>query len=446
MANALPGEKKVKSWSKSMRFCMFTKKYYPDRGASETYVGSLSQELMALGHEVYIITLEGTNQQARYSWKNLNVFNISNKPQAYEEVISELQPNVVDIHWMPFENFNNVIREQQCKKIITIHHPSFICQRGDMVIKGRSFCNKEINPSTCTDCKAYTLGARYGLSKLIAAVPDLISARWPCSQSKVTTALKLKHEVSLAQNQIRTVLNEAEDIICLSQWTVNKLLYFKVEKEKIHLLRLGTHHDTRNESSSRPGNNPPKGIYVGRLDKEKGVWKLLEAVKAIRDRKPKIDIYGPLPKDNEKLTDELNKIFITSDGITYKGILEDGKVVSTMEKYDYALIPSQFPETGPYTVVEAMQAKIPVVGTDIPAINELIAHERNGLLVPFGSATKLASAIVRITTEKGLLEALKKNCAYPRTMKDVAQDYLRVARYTRSPSRLNQGQPLDRRT
>ena len=62
--------------------------------------------------------------------------------------------------------------------------------------------------------------------------------------------------------------------------------------------------------------------------------------------------------------------------------------------------------TSPLKLFEAMASGRPVVASDLPSIREVIEHGRNGLLVPPGEPRELASALLRLLTDRELGERL----------------------------------------
>jgi glycosyltransferase involved in cell wall biosynthesis len=57
---------------------------------------------------------------------------------------------------------------------------------------------------------------------------------------------------------------------------------------------------------------------------------------------------------------------------------------------DAVIVPSLWPETGPYTVLEALWTGTPVVGSDRAGIRELINKWGGGVLFDAGNARQLA--------------------------------------------------------
>jgi glycosyltransferase involved in cell wall biosynthesis len=73
-------------------------------------------------------------------------------------------------------------------------------------------------------------------------------------------------------------------------------------------------------------------------------------------------------------------------------LLGEAAVVAAPSRYEGFGIP----------LIEALAAGAPVVTTDVTAGNEVIAHEQNGLLTPYGDVDALAAAIVRLLRDREL--------------------------------------------
>jgi 2-deoxystreptamine N-acetyl-D-glucosaminyltransferase/2-deoxystreptamine glucosyltransferase len=62
-------------------------------------------------------------------------------------------------------------------------------------------------------------------------------------------------------------------------------------------------------------------------------------------------------------------------------------------------------------LLEAQALGVPVIGTDVGGIPDVIEHGRTGLLVPPSDDKALAAAIVRVLTEPGLGERMADEAA-----------------------------------
>jgi glycosyltransferase involved in cell wall biosynthesis len=60
----------------------------------------------------------------------------------------------------------------------------------------------------------------------------------------------------------------------------------------------------------------------------------------------------------------------------------------------------------PNKVFQALATARPVITADTPAARELLAHDRDALLVPPGDPAALAAAVLRVAREDGLADRL----------------------------------------
>ena len=106
--------------------------------------------------------------------------------------------------------------------------------------------------------------------------------------------------------------------------------------------------------------------------------------------------------------------------------LASDRVVDVLAGYDAVLVPSQWLETGPLVVLESFAAGVPVVGSNLGGIAELVRHERDGLLVPYADQSAWLSALSRLARDRALVETLRAGVRRPRSADDVASDMVSV--------------------
>lgn len=147
----------------------------------------------------------------------------------------------------------------------------------------------------------------------------------------------------------------------------------------------------------------PKLCAVGRLAHEKGFDILVEAIGVLLEQGYEVicDIYGQGP-EMESLDEQINKLCL-SKNITLKGAREDIRML--LPKYDILVIPSRSESFG-ITALEAFDASIPVVASDIDGLRELVVHKRSGLSFEADNAQSLASTIVTLLNSKDLRDEL----------------------------------------
>lgn len=148
-------------------------------------------------------------------------------------------------------------------------------------------------------------------------------------------------------------------------------------------------------------------IYVGRLDKEKGVEYLIRAAKEIS-----AEIYilggGDYQENLEKLTAELkltNVHFLGYFGREYVKELR-----KFYQRADVVVVPSTVKEAFGLVILEAMAAKTPVVASNIGGIPNIIKDGKTGFLVHPRSVKEIAEKVNKILDNEKLRQAMRERC------------------------------------
>ena len=115
--------------------------------------------------------------------------------------------------------------------------------------------------------------------------------------------------------------------------------------------------------------------YVGRLSQEKGVADLLEVASRLPYR---LKVAGGGP-----LEDELRSRYASCGNIELLGMLDAAGVARVLSGARLSVVPSQWYENNPLSVVEALCAGTPVAGSNIGGIPELIDSENGVVFQPF---------------------------------------------------------------
>lgn len=135
-------------------------------------------------------------------------------------------------------------------------------------------------------------------------------------------------------------------------------------------------------------------VYLSKIRKGKGVVLLIDAVKKLNERLLEktltLNFYGLI---DESFKDEFMSLIMNEPLINYKGVAEAYEVQETISKYDIFVLPSMFPEGIPGAVVEAMFTGIPIIVSNFTAANELIANEKDGLIIPQNNLEALEKSI-----------------------------------------------------
>lgn len=144
--------------------------------------------------------------------------------------------------------------------------------------------------------------------------------------------------------------------------------------------------------------------FVGRLDPVKRVGDLITAVAMLEASAFTLDIWGS--------GSELDKLLL------HKGLesgrprfMFHGAVLDVRQAYaaiDVLVLPS-YAEGFGLVLIEAMTAGVPVIGTNVDGIREVIRDGETGLLVPPRDPPALAAAIKRLAEDEALRPRLVDN-------------------------------------
>jgi len=149
-------------------------------------------------------------------------------------------------------------------------------------------------------------------------------------------------------------------------------------------------------------------LFVGRFSPEKGLRYLLEAMPRVVARFPGVRLLlvgTDEPPDGE--FHEMARRLGVAEHVDFGGQMPREALREMYADADVLVAPS-LAEGHPLAPVEALACGTPVVGSDIPGLNETVTDGANGLLVPPGDAASLAEALCRVLGDEALLDRLSR--------------------------------------
>ncbi len=139
-----------------------------------------------------------------------------------------------------------------------------------------------------------------------------------------------------------------------------------------------------------PGNQPIRCLAVARLVERKGLGELIRAFALLPRDKYELEIVGRGP--DERTLQELASRLGVAHEIRFSGSLDRAAVAQRYRDAHLFTLPSSAEAFG-NVFAEALASGLPVVGSNVGGIPELIEHGVNGLLVTPGNPGALAQAI-----------------------------------------------------
>lgn len=162
------------------------------------------------------------------------------------------------------------------------------------------------------------------------------------------------------------------------------------------------------DNSSRSSSKNCRVLFVGRLDRLKGIDILKQAIAVIYKKNP--DIYftfigGDNKGSTQRWKEALNIYFesqMINPRVEILGGVDQKTLVEWYQKSDIAVAPSLLYESFSYTCAQAMAAGLPIVASRIGGIPETVDDGINGILVQPGDEWQLAHAILRLADDPEL--------------------------------------------
>ena len=365
--------------------------YYPyNVGGSEAMVKLLAESLQKNKHEVFVLCTgeedcredinsvtvyrmrianlyqlqnKNKNRLAKILFHLLDIYNVFNKKKI-EKVISEIRPDIIHfnnnygispIAWKIAHNF-------RIPSLLSIHDIFFACPKATIL---RRNTNHHCGQPTYL-CK-YFINTMIYLTKYIQyfTVPSKITLEI----FKGRGYFKNK-DVEIVNNAVDFNITELKNL-----YEEKKLKYF--EKKVV------------------------KFCFLGRLLQSKGLDLLVQAFSTIENDNIELHIagWGAL----EDLVLDYTKI---DKRIKFYGTLVNKQKEEFLKKCDVLIIPSRIFETFGITILEAFQYCMPVIGSNVGAIPEIVENGKDGIIIDSNSKYELIKAINYFTDKDNIITCL----------------------------------------
>lgn len=147
-----------------------------------------------------------------------------------------------------------------------------------------------------------------------------------------------------------------------------------------------------------------KCLFVGRVEKRKGIFVLAEAIKKLS--KKNIDISFDIIGAGEDLS-ELKEVLSQYKNVTLHGQVSDKNILfSFYSQSDMFVFPTYYPEGFPRVIYEAMIARTPIITTNSGGIGSMMKNKYNCLLVKQKDVNSLYEAIVELNESNTIREQI----------------------------------------
>jgi glycosyltransferase involved in cell wall biosynthesis len=352
-------------------------KTFHTRGGADTFFFKTCDLLTEHGHEVgHFSTSHPRNFESPFSKYFVEGFTDADVPQLglwrktkafvrgiysiearrnLEQLLRDFQPDLAHAHSINYQlspSIFDAFRHSSVPLVMTLHDYHIICGAGTLQTKG----------SVCERCR----GGRHYNSLLH-------SCYWNLPASLMATVSHYLHD-------FRRSWDCAAKLLVPSRFLFEKLVEFGIPAERLSHLPIFIDFSDRDPEMKSAGNY---ALYFGRLDSNKGVRVLLEAIKPLNCRLLMIGD-GPL---SDWIDEEITAGAKNVQRIPF--VSSRDELRQYIARASFAVVPSIWYENQPAAVLETYAMGRPVIGSRLGGIPELIEDGYTGLLANAGDAGDL---------------------------------------------------------
>ena len=338
---------------------LLANKFYYRRGGDCIYMLNLEQLLKAHGHEVAVFAMDYPENLdspwKKYFPKNMSKLMVFTRPfgshevkSKFKKLLDDFKPDVVhlnNVHTQLSPVMAELAHQRGIKVVWTLHDYKLLCPRYDCLKNGNTICETCFNgdKKACLDNKCM-------------------------KGSKLASFIGFKEAIVWNRERLEA---STDVFICPSQFMADKMVQGGFSKSKMQTLcNFIDVEKCKFSSTDGPDYTddvdllPKKEDYycfIGRLSHEKGAKTLIEAANQLPY---KLVIIGGGP-----LMDELKSVAHTN--IKFVGFKQWDDIKQLVGKARFSVIPSEWYENNPLSVIEAQCLGTPVLGANIGGIPEL---------------------------------------------------------------------------
>lgn len=328
--------------------------YYQVPGGEDTVVANEKKMLEDNGHKVFMYTRHNDEIKKRgmfgkiklifetiYSFKTI---------REVKKIIRENKINIVHVHnTLPLisPSVYKAAKDCGCKVVQTVHNFRLVCPGATFTCGGK----------VCEKC--VTDGLKFAIKN-------------KCYRNSTIQTLVVV--LMLKINRIIGSYNKVSAYIALTEFNKKKLEIL-ISKDKIFVKPNFT--DKSNINIIAPKDRK-YFMFLGRVDKLKGINILLESWKSIKEEK--LIIVGSGPED-----DYVRK-FISNNkmnNVNFGGIKSREEAMKLLSYAKALIMPSQWYEGFPMIIVEALSQGVPIIGSNIGNVGILLKGKDYGKVHDF---------------------------------------------------------------
>lgn len=371
-----------------MRILLVLGRYLPEKsGGIEIYTHFLATLLSKNGQNVEVAILNN-GKMIPYIFEGVQVIPLEH---GFESFANLLKNGSYDVcHFQELSAFGGVelfwFREAKkyCKKIFfTFHLPYLTCYKNDFRYKGIENCNHFTSPERCVECIIatrlhYSPNDNFNLhNSIINVVSPLLK--------KTSKIQNLKSNIAGKNKELQELIQICDELFIYGKWFKKLLNKNGYHSDKLKIIPHISKPDI--DSKVRDYSIKKKLLFVGRIEKAKGLHLLTQAMNTICTTNLHLDVAGNIV--DEKYFNDCKERY----SFTYKGVLPRENLLKSFRFYDFLVLPSAFTEMNSLALKEAFYEHLPVIVSSAKGNKDVVDEAVNGFIFDYNNAMHLAAKI-----------------------------------------------------
>lgn len=441
------------------------------RAGSEIYAAELCRELASRHHvTVLCADYDPSRVHGQLTWRvydGLPVVEIANNwvcttfedtyrspeiSSRLEDVLAIVQPHVVHVHNLLNLSFDlpATARARGIPVVATLHDYTLVCPSGGQRIhRADSHLCRTIDESRCMQCFSespfYTLAAVGSVasavpsSGLVQRIVSTARQRAPGLVRAAATTMTATRGLRVTEADIharlaaaRHVFDQVDLFVAPSRSIADEFMALGLSPSKVRVSDYGFRGLPRPVRGD--ARLPLRIGFVGTLVWHKGVHVLIDAVRQLPVDMYELHIHGDANMFPEYTADLRQRA--AGLPVRFMGRFDASKTSAAYSDMDVLVVPSLWLENSPLVIHEAFQCGVPVVGSNIGGISDLLADGRGGCLFYAGSADNLAAVLRSLIDNPARVTGWAAQLPDVKSIADEAREWERTYAEVTSPARV----------
>lgn len=362
-------------------------------GGTERYIHDLALGLNHLGRDNEIIWMTPSPVPPDRFGGEIPIRNLPRSDMRVDDPPLELDrlvrewlsgPNKPDLlHFHTFGRSEAVLAEaatgHHVPYVFTYHSPAWSCRRETLLRWGKEVCDGEVLTQRCAACKVQErLGGPAWLGYAGAAASRVAGPFIP--KGPWHRRLAFTPDTARYRAALRHFLNKCALSVACAEWSIPVLLVNGVRRENLLHLPQGVPVGFTTVTGAPPPSDTFTIGSIGRMNEVKGLHILIEAFRRLTHPPARLRVCGWSDTPQLAVYGRLLKRLAGDDArIAFIPEQSPSDMQAEYARLSLLAIPSVWMETGPLTLLEALQSGVPVYGSS--HIGQRALLERYGKVI-----------------------------------------------------------------